>query len=88
MGLKFRRQHPLPPFILDFYCRELLLAIELDGGQHNSEEARRYDERRSILLTQQGIHVVRFWNHDVLESLDSVVEAIVLQVEKRKSPRT
>jgi very-short-patch-repair endonuclease len=75
-GFKFRRQHPVGRYILDFYCDEAKLAIELDGGQHNSDEARRQDAVRSEFLSKQRIDVLRFWNHELLEDLDAVLEAI------------
>jgi very-short-patch-repair endonuclease len=75
-GFKFRRQHPVKPYILDFYCEEAKLVIELDGGQHNTDSARRYDVNRTEFLNSTGITVVRFWNHDVLENTDAVLEAI------------
>ena len=75
-GFKFRRQHPVKPYVLDFYCHERRVAIELDGGQHNSDGARRYDEQRSRFVESKGISVLRFWNHDVLEDTDAVLEAI------------
>ncbi|MFA9441346.1 endonuclease domain-containing protein [Uliginosibacterium sp. sgz301328] len=53
-GARFRRQHPLEPYVLDFYCHDLKLAIELDGGQHNAEQGRTHDERRSAFLASQG----------------------------------
>ncbi len=73
-GLKFRRQHPVPPYILDFYCDEARLAIELDGGQH--AEQGQYDAARSAFLATQGIRVLRFWNNDVLGQTEAVAEAI------------
>ena len=75
-GKKFRRQHPIVRYILDFYCHEFRLAVELDGGQHNDEEARSRDDSRSRLLTEQGIRVVRFWNHDILLQTESVLESL------------
>ena len=75
-GKKFRRQHPIGRYILDFYCHEQSLAVELDGGQHNDEETRSRDERRSRFLREQGIRVVRFWNHDVLVQTDAVLESL------------
>jgi len=75
-GLKFRRQHPVGNYILDFYCREVSLAIELDGGGHNDEGAREYDEERTRFLNEAGIRVLRFWNHDVLMNTETVLEAI------------
>jgi very-short-patch-repair endonuclease len=77
LGVKFRKQHPMPPFILDFYCVEKKLAIELDGGQHNEAEAIAYDARRSEWLKAQGITVLRFWNNDVLSNLEGVLAVVV-----------
>jgi very-short-patch-repair endonuclease len=71
---KFRRQHPVPPYVLDFYCHPLKLAIELDGGQH-AEDIKR-DAARDAFLRTQGITVMRFWNNDVLANTESVLEAI------------
>lgn len=75
-GFKFRRQHPVGGYILDFYCHEARLAIELDGGGHNTEEQFLYDTERTKVLLGADIKVVRFWNHDVLNSLESVLEEI------------
>ncbi len=76
-GLKFRRQHPCGYFILDFACIEIKLAIEVDGGQH--ADAAFYDEERSHWLKQQGWTVLRFWNNQVLDELDAVMEEIFRQ---------
>ena len=73
-GFKFRRQHPVPPYVLDFYCHEKRLAVELDGGQHAEQAAR--DERRTAELERQGIRVIRFWNNAVLAETEGVLEAI------------
>jgi len=78
LGLKFRRQVPSGRYVLDFYCHELRMAVELDGGQH-LESA--YDIERDAWLVEQGIRVVRFWNHDVLARTDVVLEALRLTVE-------
>ena len=75
-NFKFRRQHPLGRMILDFYCHEAKLSIELDGGQHNTEEGRRRDGARTQEITSQGIRELRFWNYEVLEETDAVLEAI------------
>jgi very-short-patch-repair endonuclease/predicted GIY-YIG superfamily endonuclease len=75
-GKKFRRQHPVDRYILDFYCHELKLAVELDGGQHNEEVAQHYDKERTRLLNEHGIQVIRFWNNEVLRQTDSVLEAL------------
>jgi adenine-specific DNA-methyltransferase len=76
-NLKFRRQFPCPPYILDFYCVELKLAIELDGGQHYETAARIHDRRRTLYLQQQGIEVVRFSNLEVIEQMSDVLEQIL-----------
>ena len=70
---KFRRQHPMGPYILDFYCAEHRLAIELDGGQHNGCER---DAQRDAWLAAQGITVLRFWNNQVLQETENVLQAI------------
>lgn len=79
-GYKFRRQYPLAGYILDFYCHTARLAIELDGGGHNDDEQRRYDRERTKTLEGTGIRVVRFWNHDVLKDLESVLEVIYTEL--------
>ncbi|MCF8211225.1 MAG: DUF559 domain-containing protein, partial [Rhodoferax sp.] len=73
---KFRRQHPLGPYVLDFYCHEKKLAIELDGGQHNEETGRAKDARRTAYLAQQGIRVIRFWNNQTLQETQAVLQTI------------
>lgn len=70
---KFRRQHPAPPYVLDFYCHEAALAVELDGGQHLENP---YDARRDAELRRRGITVLRYWNNDVLTRTESVLEDI------------
>lgn len=75
-GRKFRRQHSLEPYVLDFFCHELQLAVELDGGRHNDPEGRQRDEKRTKFLTGNGIRVLRFWNHDVLQDTEVVLEVI------------
>ncbi|OOG52877.1 DNA methylase [Rhodanobacter sp. B05] len=72
-GLKFRRQHPIPPYIADFYCDELRLVIELDGSQHDEE----IDSTRTRTLERQGLIVLRFWDNQVLQETEAVLEAIL-----------
>jgi very-short-patch-repair endonuclease len=71
---KFRRQHPVGDFILDFACTEFRLVIELDGGQHADDPA---DIRRTAWLEGQGWKVIRFWNNDILTNTDGVLQAIL-----------
>lgn len=74
MGCKFKRQVPIASFIVDFVCIEKRLIIELDGGQHQENQA--YDAHRSIELCKRGFQVLRFWNHDVLQQSEAVTEMI------------
>lgn len=78
-GLKFRRQHPVPPYIADFCCVEHMLLVELDGSQH----AQATDAARTRYLSSQGWRVIRFWDHDVLRDIESVVDAIWNSVGSR-----
>ena len=73
-GLKFRRQHPIGRFVLDFYCPELKLVIEVDGAIHETQEDR--DATRMEWLKTRGYHVLRFRNDDVLHRLPLVVQRI------------
>ena len=82
LGVKFRRQHPLGRFILDFYCPELRLAIEVDGRQHAEADGLARDATRTKALRQQGIRVVRFTNLEVLQEFDAVAEAIWLACQR------
>ena len=77
-GHKFRRQHPVPPHILDFYCAEAHLAVEADGSQHYTREGLADDAARTAHLEALGIRVLRFSNLDVLTNRDGVLEAILL----------
>ena len=74
MHLKFRRQHVIKPYIVDFYCHDIGLVIELDGSQHATEDAIEYDAERTKFLEALGLTVVRYWNHDVLSRTDMVLE--------------
>ena len=74
-GLKFRRQHGIGPFILDFYCPEYRLGIELDGTSHDYKYE--YDEKRTEYLREQGIRLLRFSNQQVFTSLNAVLAEIV-----------
>ena len=76
---KFRRQHPFGNFILDFVCLEARLVVEIDGGQHN-ESAQ--DLVRDQVLANAGFQVMRFWDNQVLNELDSVMENIWLELEQ------
>ncbi|MFO1525018.1 MAG: endonuclease domain-containing protein [Turneriella sp.] len=75
---KFRRQHSFGNYILDFYCPAARLAVELDGGVHQSMEAQDYDRVRDAYLRSAGIRVLRFQNREVLEDMRSVLRRIEL----------
>ena len=72
---KFRRQHPIGPFVTDFCCVESGLIIELDGSQHIQQA--QADQHRSRYLEQRGYRVLRFWDNEVLANIDGVMEQIV-----------
>ena len=87
LDLKFRRQHPCPPYVIDFYCVELQLAIELDGSQHFTAEQQASDQRRSLYLAGLGVVVLRFDNRQVLQEMEGVLQGIWLQAQQLlKSP--
>ena len=75
-GYKFRRQHPLGPFIADFYCHKSKLVIEVDDGYHKEKEQQRYDKQRTKLIQEVNIHELRFTNEQVLHQLEKVLEEI------------
>lgn len=75
-GKKFRRQQPVGRFFLDFYCPEARLAIELDGGQHDTPEQKAYDQSRTKELHARGITVLRYWDHEVWNNLESILKTI------------
>ncbi|HCE67992.1 MAG: hypothetical protein A2X82_16990 [Geobacteraceae bacterium GWC2_55_20] len=79
-GCKFRRQVPIGGYIIDFLCDEANLAIELDGGGHADLDQKSYDEERSKVLAGAGIRVIRFWNNDVLNNTDNVLEKIYVEL--------
>jgi very-short-patch-repair endonuclease len=74
-SLRFRRQVPIGPFIVDFICFEKRLVIEVDGGQH--DENKEYDEKRTIWLEDQGFRVIRFWNNEVMNNINGVATFIL-----------
>ena len=80
---QFRRQKVCGPYILDFYCAQAALAVELDGSQHYLEPGRRQDEVRTAFLQRQGLEVLRFSNLDVRQNFTAVCEAIDQAVRRR-----
>jgi very-short-patch-repair endonuclease len=84
MGFKFKRQKPLGHYIVDFVCVERRLIVEIDGGQH-AEQAE-YDQHRDAWLRSQGYTVLRFWNHEVMQQLEGVLEQIRLTITLSPDP--
>ncbi len=82
-GYKFRRQYSVGPYILDFYCPEFRLAIEIDGDSHTDAE-QKYDKQRQSFIESFGIHFLRFTNSQVYESIDSLLELIAKKIEELK----
>lgn len=77
MGYKFFRQYSVGPYILDFYCPEKRIAIELDGSQHvNNKE---YDQQRDNHMSLNDIKVLRFWNREVNDNIDKVLQKVALE---------
>lgn len=77
-GCKFRRQQPIGPYIVDFACLSLRLIVELDGGQHALDMA--LDKSRDHWLTEEGFTVLRFWNNEVFENIQGVLERIADEI--------
>ena len=85
-GFKFRRQHPIAGYIVDFFCMEANLAVESDGGQHYDPEGLEYDARRTRTLAGLGVRVMRFQDHEVLKHPDAVARTIFNTLTERPSP--
>jgi len=81
LGVRFRRQHRIGPYIVDFLCPEHRLIIEVDGGQHNESA---YDDRRDAWLRDKGYEVLRFWNVDVLRNADGVGRQICIALGRER----
>jgi very-short-patch-repair endonuclease len=82
LGIRFRRQHPIEPYIVDFCCPKENLIIEIDGDSHFEAAAEEYDARRSDYLKTKGWKVLRYTNKDVQENIDRVVQDILIQIKK------
>ena len=75
-GVKFRRQQPIGPYIVDFVSLQRRLIIEIDGGQHNEEREKERDEERTMSLEERGYRIMRFWNNEVMTNPEGVLERI------------
>jgi very-short-patch-repair endonuclease len=83
-GFKFSRQMPVGPFICDLMCRQAMLVVELDGGQHGERALQ--DEARTRYIESEGFRVIRFWNNEVMENLDGVLVRILEVLETSVPP--
>ena len=72
-NLKFKRQQPIGDYIVDFICKEAKIIIEIDGRQHNEPENIEYDKTRTEYLNTLGYKVIRFWNNEIYENIESVI---------------
>ena len=85
MGYKFRRQVVITPYIVDFVCLEARLIIEADGGQHSDQVV--YDAKRTARLEGLGYRVMRFWNNEIMDELQVVLEQIRTALNEAPSPQ-
>jgi very-short-patch-repair endonuclease len=79
-GTHFRRQAPIGPYVVDFFCPARRLVIELDGGHHNDDETAKRDRERQLWLEQEGYRVVRFWNSEIARDLAAVLERVYVEL--------
>ncbi len=82
LDVRIRRQHPIFNFIADYYCHELKLVIEIDGGIHLSKENREYDINRDTTLNEFGIQIIRFTNDQVINNIDGIIREIKNKIEE------
>ena len=85
-GYRFRQQHGFGPYVLDFYCPSIRLCIELDGEVHDSQEAQQHDIDRTSFLNQNRIHVIRFRNEEVEQSIELVLQRIREYINSNINP--
>lgn len=84
-GFKFHRQYSIGPYIVDFYCPFIRLAIEIDGEHHTKTDIYYYDKERSEYLKSAGIQVVRFMNNEIIDNVDQVLDKICIEINRIKS---
>ncbi len=88
MGFQFNRQRPIDNYIVDFYCKDLMLAIEVDGASHDAVDVQKYDGRRQKRLEKLGVRFLRFDDLDVKKNIDDVVMTIQLWIEEHQEDLT
>ena len=82
LDYKFRRQHPIFKYIVDFYCHQLRLVIEVDGSVHSGVDAVEYDRNRTLELEEFGLQVLRFSNDEVSSNTDHVIAVITAKIQE------
>ncbi|GBE44589.1 MAG TPA: endonuclease domain-containing protein [Rhizobiales bacterium] len=87
LGYHFRRQSPSPPYILDFECRRAKLVVEVDGGQHGRSDMQLRDQERDKHMEHSDFTVLRFWNNEIDNNLDGVMDTIVRELEAKYPTR-
>ncbi len=85
LGVSFRKQHPIGPYIVDFAAPSIHLVVEVDGGQHGAPDGLAVDRQRDAFLASKGWEVMRFWNNELFENEEGVVETIWNRVRERLS---
>jgi very-short-patch-repair endonuclease len=85
-GLKFRRQHVIGHFIIDFYCADAKLCVVVDGDSHAGPDQIAYDAARTQWLNEEGYHVIRFTNREVFKQVDAVLQTIADECRRRIPP--
>ncbi len=86
LGVRFKPQHPIGIYIVDFYCHLCKLVVEVDGGYHEDPDQEVYDKEREAELKELGLHVIRFTNKEVLKEIDKVVERIKSAIDEGRYP--
>ena len=81
-GLRFRRQHPIKDFVVDFFCYDAVLVIEVDGAVHDETSQKERDEQRTIILKKLGLKEIRFANYEVIHHTDQVIKKIETEIGK------
>ncbi len=85
-GVKFRRQHGIGRYVVDFFAPAVKLVIEVDGDSHGTEVAQKYDDERQKEIERLGLKVIRFTNEDVLQNMDGVLESIHRELQRQSLP--
>ncbi len=83
LGYRFRRQHPIKDFIVDFFCYDAMLVIEVDGEVHDQKKQEERDKERTAILKKLGINELRFKNEEVMNQLESVIERIETEIKNK-----